>query len=464
MPRSSWAAGRRLLSCAAAVALAISMIPAAAFATDGGTSQLNTTVATGRAASDVPNINVDVPAKIALNDTTDPKGINIKNLGTVTGSAEFTNNSNNAIRIKEIKSNSSGLNSYFTLADAAQVTFSLGTTTTTNGNSTFTSVASANWKPTETSATSVYTVGDTAKPSEGFVMSKGAKMDGKVDLNLTGSTLKDAAKTAAQDPTADRDLIKCTWVIESVRGMGNAEDPNVDFYLTDKRNADHPVTYSLAEVKEDAEKLPSQTRGAWPYDMYYEFCTGDGSNYECKVRWNNELYSLRIIGLNQDNKADKTGVAGLTFQFTKALASMAFGYPTDWKTSNPRNYLSTGDGYKLLADSLKAPGVIKTVTKKYTNQSSSAVAYSDDGLFLLSAGELRDDDTGGAVNSKTGKNYNERYLFYQKYGSDDACKFFVDSLMRNTVGANNSVSWWSYGGWNSATWGMSLSLMPAFCL
>ena len=101
MSRSTLSTGRRLMSLVAAMALAVSMVPAAAFAE---TSQLSTDVPVGRAAGDdVPNINVDVPATIALNDSTDPKGINIKSLGTVSGSGDFKNNSNNAVRVKEIK-------------------------------------------------------------------------------------------------------------------------------------------------------------------------------------------------------------------------------------------------------------------------------------------------------------------------------------------------------------------------
>lgn len=446
MSRSTLSTGRRLMSLVAAMALAVSMVPAAAFAE---TSQLSTDVPVGRAAGDdVPNINVDVPETIALNDSTDPKGINIKSLGTVSGSGDFKNNSNNAVRVKEIKCNASGLNTYFTLGTDAKATFALD------------EITGAEWKPDQTSAQSVYTVAANAKPSEGYVMAKGATASGTISLDLTGSTLKDAAKTAAQSPDTDNNLMKCTWVIESVRGMGPTTDEEknaADFYLIDKRNADHPISYSLAEVKEDAEKLPSQSRGAWPYDMYYDFCTGDGTNYECKVRWNNALYPLRIIGLNQDHKTSG-GMAGLTFLFNSSMTTLRNTVSPsvavencNWLQCNARSYLSSGDGWTRLASSVQT--AITPVSKVTSDR--SGITNSDDRLFLISKEEYIE----SAENFGVGKNRDQHYVAFEFTGTG----LPTGSWLRNIQGLGGPWYVSSSGSPGGGRWTDNRTIFPAFC-
>ena len=300
---------KRLASCALAVVMAASFSPFATAAQAGSALADEPSVAAETRAY-APQTNVDSPVTITLQNEY-PRGINIDNPAEVKGTATFKNNSSNPVRINEIQCDSSKVANYFDLDSQSKASLHL--------TSLYNEELNEGWSPDATGQVYKSNVtGISADPSVGYVLPKGASTNADFVLNLTGSTATDAAKDAAKNPGTDQELMKCTFVYEGVRGAGpvSAADKNAaDFYLTDKRFA-HEVTYSLAEVKADAEELPNLSAGNWLYDMYYDFCTGDGTNYECKVRWNNTLYSLRIIGLNQDEKASG-GMAGLTFMLGK---------------------------------------------------------------------------------------------------------------------------------------------------
>ena len=402
---------KRLASCALAVVMAASLSPFTIAAQAGSAfadeSDEPSVAAETRAYA--PQTNVDSPVTITLQNEY-PRGINIDNPAEVKGTATFKNNSSNPVRISQIQCDSSKVADYFDLDPQSKASLHL--------TSLYNEELREGWKPDATGE--VYksdTTGISADPTVGYVLPKSASTNADFVLNLTGSTAKDAAKEAAKSPGTDQELMKCTFVYEGVRGAGpmTAADKNAaDFYLTDKRFA-HEVTYSLAEVKADAEELPNLSAGNWLYDMYYDFCTGDGTNYECKVRWNNALYPLRIIGLNQDTRSDGQGMAGLTFMFMRPpVMNSNFGSAGQgWTESSITNKLREGGD---LNSSVKNKLVQVRKSRLDRGSTAATTAVSNDKCFILSRYELGANISGGSGVLGVGSDRSELYLHFESLG------------------------------------------------
>ena len=133
----------------------------------------------------------------------------------------------------------------------------------------------------------------------------------------------------------------------------------------------------------------------------------------------NALYPLRIIGLNQDRKADGSGMAGLTFMFMEpAVRNSVFGELSfSWVEEQapiPYSWKETGGD---LAASVK--DALTPVRKQWLNKgSTSNFALGNDAkVFLLSLYEVGTDlksDGAGALG--VGKGLNEVYLHFESLG------------------------------------------------
>ena len=193
--------------------------------------------------------------------------------------------------------------------------------------------------------------------------------------------------------------------------------------------------------------------------------------------FSNALYPLRIIGLNQDEKASG-GMAGLTFLFTQPMKtdtvtySVGEGQPTtSWETSNARTWLNSGQGWTGLPAGVR--GAIKQVKKisvrgdmGWGDRSTWQIINTVDSVFFLSFKELSTRATVANEPIGVGADKTECYLVVaagavtNPEGDFGGKSWERDYNSQNqfTYAFNNSVGapTWIYGS-------SPLSYRPAFC-
>lgn len=143
----------------------------------------------------------------------------------------------------------------------------------------------------------------------------------------------------------------------------------------------------------------------------------------------NALYPLRIIGLNQDRKADRSGMIGLTFMFAKSITE-TYKFREDSDSSYSiygttlGKFLTNGGS---LADSVKNK---IANAKKVQLDTKSSISEWDTKCFLLSVNELGYSPSGSIRDSVllVGKNGGEMYL-----------NFAVGGLTANNTPPTQSV-------------------------
>lgn len=269
------------------------------------------------------------------------------------------------------------------------------------------------------------------------------------------------------------------------------------------RIKDDPVTrllkyyagraYNLKEIKELSFKLGSGSydTNSEVYLFFHALVTSMApeGDYDCYVRYNDEDWPVRIIGLNQDVAASafgnyaEGGTVGLTFQFRDLIAngplragvSEADGiskggwggqYAQDMRNAcNTNGTYYNGMGVK---DSIVP--VKKFFCPEYDQWTGSgSVTSVADKMFLASNFELTGDrdqysyyeDIGRPVewtwNEGTGKGHNEQYLFYQgkvtsatvdnyKWLAKSTTRDWPTSKVETASGGNastNGVIWWT---------------------
>lgn len=121
--------------------------------------------------------------------------------------------------------------------------------------------------------------------------------------------------------------------------------------------------------------------------------TNDPAGY---IHWGDgAIYSVRIIGINHDDKADGTGKAGLTFQFVNCLKTTyrhrtSYTNSGGWGSSLIKASMYNGDIYKAAPELLR--NNMATVTKAYLNGSvgdgSITRKVGQDRFFLPSHAEV----------------------------------------------------------------------------
>jgi hypothetical protein len=200
---------------------------------------------------------------------------------------------------------------------------------------------------------------------------------------------------------------------------------------------------------------------------------------------------VRIIGICQDMKANDRK-AGLTFQFTHALATthemnVANTNNGGWGSTNMRTWLNN-DVYNALPDDLRdnIASVEKYYQSPYDSTSISTVASTNDKLFLLSMRELYDytDSSYPWYEFEgAGSKHNEQYSYYAYKSATTSKRSLLPNMHREYNGANpgSYTYWWLWsasgkGGdlfwyvnssghaYSSHDAGLSFSVVPCFSL
>lgn len=209
--------------------------------------------------------------------------------------------------------------------------------------------------------------------------------------------------------------------------------------------------YNLNQVKQHSKQLAADTTHATElYKLYDALVTSlaPEGDYECRVRYSNDYWRLRIIGLNQDVAANSAegyvegATVGLTFQFFSVID----GYLVSGSGDNTGGW--EGNGMKALRSGLNAGGKyydamgikdsIVTVKKAYGptyNSTSTDVSFSSDKMFVLSWYELTGKKDWGMPFTPyegTGSNHDEQYRFYANKG---------------IVASGNNLRWLARYGW-----------------
>lgn len=177
-----------------AAALAATLVPSFALALpedDLGTRERSDP------APEVPIIDVTVPVSFIFGGD---EGLDIQQLGEVQASAEFVNNSNIGVRIKEATCDAAGLNNYFEVGEGNTAKLSL-------------IGKEMSWVPNVEGAQSIYSE-SSEDLREGMVFGIGDHVSTSMTLNMKDMGLKDAVIEATKDRTALRDLMKLTWTFE----------------------------------------------------------------------------------------------------------------------------------------------------------------------------------------------------------------------------------------------------------
>lgn len=415
------------ITLATAATLIVASIPATALATSpgGGTEGSDP-------APEVPIIDVTVPVSFIFGGD---EGLDIQQLGEVQASAEFVNNSNIGVRIKEATCDAAGLNNYFEVGEGNTAKLSL-------------IGKEMSWVPNVEGAQSIYSE-SSEDLREGMVFGIGDHVSTSMTLNMKDMGLKDAVIEATKDRTALRDLMKLTWTFERAVCSGSEED---DFYLKINDDATHEALapyagqrYSLQEVSSMADDLSKNGEGSIYYDMFKAMvadvapnAAGDDTTvaagqYTCQVKWKSAagsdettVYDVRVIDVLHDDLAvqdeQSTGKAGLTFQFVNLLntpaqfnssATNAGGWGRSQLRANMNpdtlpnaEVIVNGSDTNSIWDLV--PGeqqeAFKTVKKLYqptsTNRTDmmSDLSTIDDKLFLMSLGEFWVEYKGSGAN------------------------------------------------------------------
>lgn len=193
---------------------------------------------------------------------------------------------------------------------------------------------------------------------------------------------------------------------------------------------------------------------------------------------------VRLVGLRADERADGTGVAGLTFAFDTPLTSRGVNDKAEtaggWAESDLRAWLAA-DGLGLLPDDLAE--LVVPVVKRTVCEPGGDVTETADALWLFSESELGGEaylvdsygaSAGGVLDE--GATYQ---LFAQ--GLADAADF-EPAFVRSSASTGAWACWWertldpdagsflfrSYNGVHTVAIGYSanfdLGVCPGFCL
>ena len=210
--------------------------------------------------------------------------------------------------------------------------------------------------------------------------------------------------------------------------MGSASD---DFYI----EYDGKV-YGPDDIKASADCIASFGEASPCYGLYHLFLESgmdpsDASDAHGYVKWGDgSTYSVRIIGINHDDKSDGSGKAGLTFQFVDCLDdkhrfdSRTHTNSYGWKGSEIRGEMNNVDGGLWLQAPECLRERIATVDKVTHNAAGSSTAdlisTTSDKLFLLSFRELVSDLASGQGDAYTAYKWKwkegNQYAYYAHVG------------------------------------------------
>ncbi len=180
----------------------------------------------------------------------------------------------------------------------------------------------------------------------------------------------------------------------------------------------------------------------------------------------NALYPLRIIGLNQDEKASG-GMAGLTFVFTTPMTTKQSSGGGSWPATVVGSYLAA-DGINNLAVNVKN-AIVPVKKRSVATEQYGTGNYKDstDSLFVLSRGEIGQTyaDTADA-RLGLGPNKDQIYLAAAAMGElSFRQKLYANSFVRDTY--SNTYGTYVHTNGNIGSNEIEKaprSIRPAFCL
>lgn len=430
-----------------------SCVPAVVFAAPAGEQRA--------AVPEVPIIDVTVPTSFILGGDA---GIDIQDLGEVSATSSFVNNSNTAVRIKQATCDAAGLNSYFDVKDTNIAALSL-------------SGQQITWVPNKSENESIYDASEDGA-QEILFNTTDTQKDVTLTLNMTDMGLKDKVIEATKNRSALRDLMKMSWIFEMV-DLGFVPDGTVDddFYLKIKDDATHPdliehagEVFSLSNISEMADDIAVKGTASEYYPMFSAMVTDvtttanyDASDvaagqYECKVKWNDGAdgaptsYDVRVIGINHDNLSTPTDdytEAGLTFQFVNCLNTAYAMNASDinsggWANTELRTNLNTGTIWNTIPAAQQ--NAFKTVKKYYNptyNSTSAAVSVSNDKVFIASYCELGGNNQHSSFNNRPWIDL-EGYQYEYWKAKDATGQNVAQPVLAKGYQSNpaSAVAWW----------------------
>lgn len=152
-----------------------------------------------RSVPDVPIINVTVPTRFILGGDA---GLDIQDLGEVSATSSFVNNSNVPVRIKQATCDAAGLNTYFDVKATNTAVLSL-------------SDQQINWVPNKSENESIYDASEDGAQNILFNTTD-TKKDATLTLGMSNMGLKDKVIEVTKERSALRDLMKISWTFEMV--------------------------------------------------------------------------------------------------------------------------------------------------------------------------------------------------------------------------------------------------------
>lgn len=162
--------------------------------------------------------------------------------------------------------------------------------------------------------------------------------------------------------------------------------------------------YSWDEISQISEEIAAANSESAALDIAKDYnlvgSNGklDGSQVKDIELTDGTKAQVKIVGFTHDEKADKSGKAGITFMFTDAIGERAMNasaqYTGGWETSQARTWLQNEGMNKLPADLRDAIVSVEKLSNNVGNtKSADSVTTTNDKLWLFSAVEL-----GGKVN------------------------------------------------------------------
>ena len=154
--------------------------------------------------------------------------------------------------------------------------------------------------------------------------------------------------------------------------------------------------WTLDEQKAVAEDIAAKGEASPAYAKA-KAAMDAGTTWSMKLT-NGKTLTYRIIGINDDDLADSSGKAGLTFEATndalgKQCLDVANTNVGGWEKSELRGRLNSGDLWALLPAEVQSKA--KAVTKMTDNQGGGKAGTptaTTDKVFLLSVTEVYGDD------------------------------------------------------------------------
>lgn len=498
---------RKAACTLAAAALALSCWPLSAFAADqismdaplAASTGATQTQATFAARADQLSVTAPVSMTLAASDGTPLDVRHPENWGALTQSLSFKNNSATKLYLSSATiSPAAGAKVVFTGGNLDLALTGTGTSTATAA------------MPIESTAATGFTMPSDMKTV--FALAGSGTATFKLAATLPTANLKSAETLAAAGSLAGAtsQLASLSWTFTAIAKTEELFDED-GFYL---KIADTQVgqasgepgiptsmlgkVFSLDEVKTHSKALGANTASPDVKNLYQALVTSMApeGDYECYVKYADEAWPVRIIGLRQDVAADNTkgytadSLVGLTFQFRDLIGdrsplkagsnSNAGGWGGE-NTSDMRTKLNTVTNEtdadkKTYLDKMAIKDSIVPVKKYYGSdyrEGADNIGWVPDKMFFASWYELTGHFDGYPPyekypfykNEGAGKDHNEQYLFYQNKEIDAVGLYNYKWLVKKSErdwevskvmipsGGNTSVD----GGWNEGWWMRSVS-------